>query len=259
MSNYVLGYHDIGYEASYTGGTWRDDLDTGMLNRQLLTAVSKTLDLTDLTLDITLNASIDIAVLGICNHNMSTSGTYRWTAYSDSGRTNVVYDSGIITAYDYLDSIANKTTCDAIDTPVDDAYWRLKITDTNSDGYIQIGRLFMGKRLNTENNMNTGLKLGVDVSNTIIQESIAGIEVIIQSVNIRTAAFSHPAEDTSVGTEFLSMQLRDGVSEPCLFEFNPEVKSNGLSTFIGRSSIISPLDYPSFASNSFSFQIKEII
>jgi len=259
MSNYVLGYRDIGYQASYAGGIWRDDLDSKMLNRQLLTAVARTLGLDDLLLDITLNQSIDIQVLGICNHNISSNGTYKWTAYSDSDRLVEVYNSGEITPYSYLDSIIHKTTCDIIDNPITTAFWRLEITDSNADGYIQLGRLFIGQRFTTGCNMNYGLKLGVDVSNTIIEESTVGIEAIIQAINIRTAAFSHSLESYDSGTEFLAMQLREGVSEVCLFEFNPESKDGGLRTFIGRHSSVSPLDYPSFNVNNFNFQIKEIL
>ena len=260
MKNYVLGFSDISRQATITGGVWRDDLDTKMLKRGLLTAVAKTVDLTTLVLDITLGESKDIQVLGICNHNISPTGTYQWECFSDSGRTVGVYDSTTITSYEYDKSLIHKTTCDSIEIPVTDIYWRLTIVDAgNTEGFTKIGRLFIGERFDPTCNMSYGLKHGIDTKNTIIERSNVGIEAFIQSVRTRTALFTHKYMSIELGEKFFSMQMEMGVSEAVLYEFNPENKAKGLFTFVGRNDTINPLDYPYSKLNALAFNIKEII
>jgi len=260
MGNYVLGYHDIGYNAVFSGGVWRDDLTpSAMLTRPLLTAVARTLDLSELVLDVTLQESIDIQVVGICNHNMSINATYQWQCFSDVDRLNLVYDSGVIAAYAYFDALIHNTTCDALDAPITDIFWRLTINDSNTDGFIEIGRLFMGQRFITEQNMEYGLNIGVDTTNSQMEQSTVGIEAFVQSVKKRTATFSHILTSRDEGTEHLKYQIREGVSQACLFEFDPDNKDEGVRTFIGRNESLSPLDYPQFNVNNYGFNIREII
>lgn len=260
MANFVLGYSDSSLSASYSGGTWRNNLDETMLNNKLITAAAKTLDLTTLVLDITLTSIKDIQVLGICNHNLTTSGTYQWQCFSDAGRTVNVYDSGATNPYSYDEGLLHKTTCDTIDNPVTDVYWRLTITDaTNTDGYVKIGRLFIGKRFTTVDNMNYGLKHSIDTSNTVIEKSSVGIESVIQNVRLRGAVFTNKHVTYAKGEEYYKMQLLMGIGEDVLYEFDPDDKQNGIHTFLGRNESITPLDYPLYNLNDIAFALKEVV
>jgi len=259
MAKYVLGHSDIGVLANYTGGNWKVGLGLELFNRTLLTATSKTVDLSELILDVTLNSSQDIEVLGICNHNISTLGTYQWECFSDSGRTISVYDSGPITPYAYHESIPHKTTCDTLDAPITNVYWRLTINDTNADGYIKIGRLFIGKRFHSTCNMDYGLKHGVDTGKTIVETSTAGVEAFVQSIRSRSALFTHSLGLRAQGNEFYDMQYGSGISENFLYEFDPDEKNKGLHTFMARNESISPLDYPNSNINSMAFSLKEVL
>lgn len=259
MSDFVMGYGDIGYDAFYSGGTWSGTLDEQMLNRQLITAVARTSDATELVLDITLTVSQVIGVVGIINHNMSNIGTYQWLAYSDSNRLTNIYDSGVITAGTYYEHLTNKTTCDSTGD-VSTSYWRLKINDaSNPDGFHQIGRLFFGKRFYPGRNMDYGLKIGVIDDSTDIISSPIGIEIFVDSPNKRTANFTFNQVDYANGDGFIELGLRDGISGACLFEFDPANKSEGTRTFICRQKALSPLDYLSYDINSFSVSLVEII
>jgi len=259
VGNFVLGYSDSSITATYSGGVWRNNLDTTMLNRKLLTAAAKTLDLTELALDITLTDLKDVQVLGICNHNITTLGSYQWECFSDAGRTVSVYDSGVITPYTYDGSILHQTTCDTIDTAVTDPYWRLTINDTNSDGFIKIGRLFIGRRFITVDNMNYGLKHDMDTSNTIIEKSTVGIESVIQNVRLRGAIFTNKHVSYALGESYYKMQLELGIAESILYEFDPDDKANGIHTFLGRNKVINPLDYPLFNLNDIGFALTEVV
>lgn len=260
MGEFTLGYGDIGYSASFTGGTWTGELDYRMLNRQLITAVARTLDLTPLVLDITQTVAEPIDVLGVVNHNLTPSGTYRWTAYSDPSRTTLVYDSGTISAGTYYDYMPNKTTCDRIDSPVNTSYWRLELNDpTNPDGYMQMGRLFMGKRFVPSKNMDYGLKMGISEDNTSIIESPTGIESFVDAPNKRTATFSLSLIGYDIGDNFYRMALRDGIVGACLFDFDPDDKNEGMRTFICRQRTLTPLDYPSYDVNTLAVNLVEII
>jgi len=257
--NFVLGYSDSSITAVYSGGTWRNNLDTSMLNRELLTAAAKTVDLTELILDITLTDTKDIQVLGICNHNITTSGSYQWQCFSDAGRTVKVYDSGVIIPYNYDKSILHHTTCDTLDTSISNAYWRLIINDTNGDGFIKLGRLFIGQRFTTECNMDYGLKHEIDTSNTIIEKSTVGIESVIQNVRLRGALFTNKHISYAMGEIYYKMQLELGIAESILYEFDPENKANGIHTFLGRNKTINALDYPLYNLNDIGFVLTEVV
>ena len=256
---FVLGHSDIGYEANITGGVYRDELDETMLNNSLITAVCRTLDNTELVLDITLNESKDIEVLGIINHNLSTSGTYQWECFSDILRTVSVYDTGVINVYEYNKDLIHPSTCDALDRPITNVFWRLTINDTNAFGYMEIGRLFMGERFVTGCNLSQGYKFGVQTDNTVRLESSIGIEVFPQSVKIREAYLPFDQEEYDVGLDYTKLSLSNGISDALLFEFDPAIKNKGIHTMICRQQAISAIDYPFHNINNFSIHLKEII
>lgn len=258
MSKYILGHNDASLDATYSGGTWRTNLDSSMLNNNYLTAACKTLDLTGLTLLITLNNVIDAKVLGICNHNLSSSATYRWQCYSDSGRTTEVYDSGVITVYSYNEGISYKTICDRLDSSVNNTFWKLTITDSNSDGYIKIGRLFIGEEFELEYNMDYGLTHTISTNDTLSETSDFGVDVLEKRINKRGALFTHTLKTYQNGNDFFSMQLLSGITEEMIYEFNPDDKQGGLYTFICRNTKINPLKYPHYNINDMSLSIEEL-
>ena len=260
MSDFILGHHDIGYKAVFTGGTWATGLGLEMFNRQLITAVARTLDTTSFDLDITLQSSIDIEVLGLVNHNLSSTGTYQWRAYQDSGRTILLYDSGSIIAGNYYDAMQYQTDVVATDQSYDTVYWRLTLDDVgNPQGFYSIGRLFLGERFYPDRNMKYGLALGVEETNSDLNTSQVGIETFVDAPNKRTAVFSFDLMRYDKGNDFFRFSMRNGIIGACLFEFNPEDKQEGLRTFICRQKTLNPLNYVSYNINEFSIGLVEII
>ena len=259
MSDFILGHNDIGYKSTFAGVTWQPDLNDSMLKRELITAVARSLDLSAFNLDITLSVDQPVESLGIINHNLSKTGTYRWRAYSNPARTNLIYDSTTITVGKYYDKMEYQTTCDATGSEISTSYWRLTLSDpSNTYGYFQIGRIFIGQRLYFDKNMDYGLQLGIEETNSDLETSQVGIETFIDVGNKRTATFDFSLLCYNEGNEFLRFSMGNGIIGACLFEFNPDDKQEGLKTFICRQSSLSPLDYSSYNINNFAISLVEI-
>lgn len=265
MSDFVLGHSDIGYlSTSWSGGTWASGLGTGMLNRQLLTAVARTTTTTDLTLDFNLGANVDPEVVGLLNHNLTSVGTVTWEAYSTSAArttgTSPNFTSGALTVGSYDPSLTYQTMVTDCGAPQAYAYWRVKISDSgNPDGFFEIGRIFLGKRFYPERNFDYGLQMGVIESNSDLTTSPIGVETFIDAPNKRTARFSFNLVDYSEGNDFYKFMLANGIVGTCVFEFNPDDFQQGIYTFACRQSALNPLDFPSYNINSFSINLVEII
>lgn len=267
MSDFILGHSDIGYTCTFslTTGTWATNLGAAMLNRQLITAIAKTTSVTGgMVLDFDITISQQTEVLGLVNHNLTSAGTYTWEAYSTSAArttgTTPVYTSGAITAGSYNSDITYKTAITDCGAPQDLTYWRLKLADaSNTDGFFQIGRIFMGKRFYPDRNMDYGLAMGVTEPDSELTTSQIGVETFVDAPNKRTATFSFDLADYAGGNEFFKFSLANGIVGTCLFEFDPANREEGIYSFICRQSSLSPLDFPSYNINSFSINLVEII
>jgi len=263
MSDFVLGNRDIGYFSSFTGGSWKSAFPIRMLNRELITAVARSTTIpsvSDITFDFNLKYNIDIEVFGLVNHNLTSTGTYRFQLFSDIGRTSQVYDSGTITVGIFFDAIKHKTNCHVMTSSINSLYARLTLSDpSNTDGYFELGRVFVGERFYPNRNMTYGMKFGVDDSNSSILESESGIEHFVIYPKKRTVNFSFKHINNEKSIEYSKMQLSDGVIGACLFEFDPSDWQEGVRTFLCRNTALDPLDYNAYNLNSLSMKLTEVI
>lgn len=260
MANFILGYSDVGYLSTFSGGAWDANLPIEMLNDQLISAKAHSSG-TTATIDITTSAedAIDLQAFGIVGHNM-TGGTYQITGYSGGVGAGQVYTSGAVAVGTPVSSLFNKTIVHAANVPYSVRYWRVVLTDgSNPDGYIKVGRIFLGKRLTSLWNADYGLDMGAEDNSTDVIESDTGILLYNRRPIKRTADFSLSLRSYELGDKFMELSVANGISGALLFELDPDNVRGGLYSFIGRSKNQNPLSFPNFNINEFSLSVEEII
>ena len=260
MKDYILGYSDVGYKSSFSGGTWNAALPITMLNNKMLTARAYS-STTNAVIDITVedDDAVDLEAIGICKHNM-TGGTYQIVCYSNALGGTIEYDSGSLPVGTPYEKLFTKTIVHATTSALSFKYWRITLTDAgNTDGFIKVGRIFLGKRFSNERNMGYGLTMITQDKSSKIVSSDSGVETYIKNPVLRGTVFEMKLDNYTSGDEFSKLNIENGLTESLLFELDPDNIRGGLRSFIGRSSSLNPLQYPHFSINEYSFSLIEII
>ncbi len=138
-------------------------------------------------------------------------------------------------------------------------YLTIEIDDTtNPDGYIQIGRFFVGSGIQPTYNMSYGLQdnLG-DLSTGSMSES--GSFWSIERRRLRDVSFVLDWVTLDQGDEIHDMQMTLGtVNEVLYIPYPDDLEKSQRYGFLGRLSELSPIEYPHYNNRSTAFKIKEL-
>lgn len=179
MSNMIISavnYVDSGTltvddEAATLPGTYLQD-------RQLVRVWRNTQTTAQIDVDFGQSRIVDFVAL--VRHNISTTGTIRWRLSTVSNFATTVYDSGVIDAWPIVEEYGtlpwgvfswggylNPTVAadytissfDVLDSTVQARYLRVDISDaSNTDGYLQAGRLISGPAYRPSINYANGVE-----------------------------------------------------------------------------------------------------
>lgn len=259
MGRFIFGYDDESLLATYqSANNFQTNIGVSQLNINYSSAVMRTDDLAPLVIEIDHAADHTFSTLGIVNHNFSPAATVEFQAFSDSNKTNQIYTTGPVTVGDYAIEVAVRTLAMGI-PDTQSAHWKLLVTDAaNPDGYLQIGTLFMGKRFHPDCNMDYGLRHGVEDQYSTRFTSDQGVDTFLTAPKKRTANFALSNRSLDEGNEFFRMMLSTGITRRVLYQFDEDDNINGLYTFMGTLSQLSPLDYPYFQANAMNLSIREL-
>lgn len=214
VSNIFLAWQNRADEATLSGGSWQSTLPiTNMQNRQVQKVARTANALAASTLfDIDLGAPRTIAVLALVVHNISAAGACRIRGSNVSNFASTVYDSGAVNVWPagqipqnlleweednfWLGTMSAQARAgyqspyiNIMATPAYARYWRVEIADTtNSDGYVQIGRLFLANGWTPTVNYNYGAELGYE-DPTPVDTSLSGAEFFDQRSKFRVFSF----------------------------------------------------------------------
>lgn len=130
----------------------------------------------------------------------------------------------------------------------------------NTDGYVEIGRLFMSPAYQPTKNIGYGESIGYE-PNTKILASPSGIEYFDAQNNFRVARFSLNFIDTDEAmSNVFEMQRKQGDSEEILYIFDPDDVNHKLRrSFLGRMRGMSPIEQPYLSLHQSGFEIKELL
>lgn len=122
-------------------------------------------------------------------------------------------------------------------------WWRIDLSDpSNSSGFVQLGRVFMGSMWKPTNGMATGASLGYE-SRSTTTEADDGAEYHTERRGPRVAQFRLEAQTQSDAMfNVLEMQRQLGATGELLFMWDStDTTYQPLRTFMGRLRTLSPL------------------
>lgn len=232
-----------------SSGDWDSDFPLTNLQNYLLPVKARTDAETTTQITLTIPART-ISAIALAAHNLTTTATWRIRLYSDAGGTVLVYDSGVINAWDVDVDTA------AVLPPLsfhfaDDAYSVQVIVidiedDANGDGYLEFGRLIAAPAFQATVNIVYGYAQGLE-NNTEIQVALDGItEYFDEKLPRRTAVMTFPMltrEEAYLQVE--RMYRTVGLKGDVLFA--KDLLSNStkrVTTFLARLQVVNAITQP---------------
>ena len=256
MGKLALGYDNQIDTSTLSGGSWNASYPlTNLQTRQFaLQARSSNALTTSTKLILDCGAIQRIGVCALVNHNLTTVATVRLEGSNNSGFSSLEYDSGALTVYDHTDYAFSFVQAEA-------RYWRISISDTsNPDGYIAIGRVFLGWRFQPAINIAYSPSLSVE-SLTVVQETLGGQEYFDLRPNRRIWTGSWDAmTDSEAYAIWLQVQRGEDVSgEVYLIFDDADTTYRQYTNFIGRMRSLSAIEFPYQDRHTAGFEISELI
>lgn len=284
MGNAIIAYQNRIDESTFGSyGSWESSLPlTNLKNRTLSKVARSTSDANaDTKFRFALTKDRIIGTVAIINHNLSTNATWRYRVFSDSGYTTLNYDSGILEVWptmpvgyfeweddgfwdmrtpeedrDYL----SPTTIHVPSTTVINRYYQIEFfDDANPDGYVQIGRVFVGKKYQPTVNMSLGASVGNE-SRTLIDEAISGAEYFDRRNSYRVARFDLSLLDSSDSLLNADLVKISDTDSEVVFVYDPDDAIGiGRKSFLGRLRTLSAIEQPYTQFYRTAYEIKELL
>lgn len=285
MANCMLGFPNRTDAAMLSGGVWTGTLPLANLQSRVIGKVARTLNtaLASTTFDIDLGAGKKVQVLCLRNHNLSLAATYRITASPLASFATLTYDSGWLDVwpvvypwgtleweddnwwtgkYTIEETQGYTVELDHLMPAMQVArYWRVEISDTsNTDGYVEIGRLFIGPVWQPKINMSYGASVAWETK-TGSGEAIGGSEYFQPRTPYRVAKFAlNWMDQDEAFSQAFELQRRAGIDQEVLFIHDPDDTVHALRRrFLARLRTLSPIEYPHLNINSAAFEVKELL
>lgn len=287
MANLILGFPNQADKATLAGGSWVSTLPlTNLQDRRISKkARSSNATLAATKFTFALDKSRVTGLVAIVGHNLSATATWRVTANTSNSFTTPAYDSG----WDDVWSDVSDVTFGTLEwesdsfwtwkisdeesayypglalniptTAVSYQYWQIEFNDTtNSAGYIQIGRLFIGSTWQVTNNASYGWSLAYE-DGTLIEEGIGGAEYYDTRPRYRVMRigldYLTKAEATSTA---LGASRVLGTTGEVLLIWDKDDSDNIMRrSFLGRLRTLNPIENPDPVRYTTAYEIKEII
>lgn len=241
------------YSVSFTGGSWEVDLPLTNLVDPILQNVARSTDASNPSTQFVINmgAPRNVLVVAIPGSNLSQDATYRIRGYTDAGLTINVFDSGILPVWGIVfpweslafedpsfwtgqtspESVSNypqpiiATMPDYVD--INAQYWKIEFDDTtNTDGYVELNRLFIAGAYQPSINIQYGAQLGWSTS-TVSEESLGGVLFFDERPtrrNLKVNLNVIPLQEAM--NNLFEAYRAQGISRQIFFIYDPEDTAN---------------------------------
>lgn len=285
MANTLIAYPNRADEATLSAGTWTGGLPLANLQTRDIRKFARTSSAaTSATkFDCAFAAPRSIRAVCLINTNLSRDAQYRIRWASDAGFASVVYDSGTVDMYapglvpfgsieweedGFWDGRLSaeqikwypKDLIHILPVNTWAQYLRVEIFDsTNADGYVQIGRLFVGKGFQPNYNISYGRSV-MHSSGTVVAETLARREIFQAKPLVRQDIVDMSFLSVDEGVTLFDMDRQLDVSGELFYSFDPGDTRNLMRwSFLARLEKLSPLTHPMFAIHTKNFALKEIV
>jgi hypothetical protein len=284
MANTIIGYQnriDAVTFAAY--GSWSTSLPLNNIKTRQLSKKARSTDDANASTKFRFSTEIEriVSTLGIIAHNLSVSATWRYRVYSDSGYATLVYDSGTLDvwpsspygSYEWEDAhfwdltptdeeIAyyTKNLIYVIPSIVSAQYYQIEFFDSsNSDGYVELGRIFIGSTYQPVLNMNLGASIGYE-SATVVDTAMSGAEFFDRRDSFRIAQFT--LDHLTYAESILNNDIMkiSGTDLEVLYIWDSADALNlQRRSFLGRLRSLSPISQPYNTRYQTTYEIKELL
>lgn len=242
----ILGYGNQIDGAVLSGGSWETDYPLSRIKTRFLREKARSTG-TTATITIDVGSSQPMAVFALVGMNLSVSAEVQIT--NTSG-----YDSGVLGAYSSGEfGVALSATASR--------YWTIVITDTNNaDGYIEIGRVFIGYKFSPAANIDWSPAFTIE-SRTGVLEALSGPEFFDVRDNRRVwrGKWSWLTDAEAYGVLMAILRQSDVWQEVYLIEEYSDIDYRDQRQFLGRLRAMDAIEWPHLDTHSCGVEIAEVI
>lgn len=284
MANAIIAYQNRIDESTFASyGSWEASLPLSNLKNRTLSRVARSTDLAESStrFRFALAKERPVNVVAIVRHNLSTKAQWRYRAYQDASYTTISYDSGLLEVWPTMSvgfyeweedgfwsmkmpeedrELFTATTIHVPSVAYVIQYYEIEFfDDSNSDGFVELGRVFVGRKYQPTVNMSLGATVGYE-SRTLVDEAISGAEYFDRRNSVRVTRFNLElltAADALLNADLMKMQDTD---QECVFVYDSDdsIGSNRKS-FLGRLRSLSAIEQPYMTMYQTSYEIKELL
>lgn len=270
MGNLILGYSNLIDESALSGGSWESSLPLTNLQDRMLGVVARSSDalMASTQFTIALPENTAARLIALANHNMSLGALYRITGSSDPTFATAEYQSEWAEVWP---RVYNSTDLDwrapnwwsgkytereragynwTLVHDVGSAEylqnWRIEIDDQDhADGFVQIGRLFIGPAWAPPYGMSVDADGGWS-PNTDFQRTRSGAKVFDRRPPARVFNFNTEGLTDDQAMQFaFEVQRMAGIDQEVVFVFDDEDTKHALRRrFLATLQQLSPIRYP---------------
>lgn len=287
MADILLAWNNRTDEGTLSGGSWTATLPLANLQNRQVQKVARSSNATTAATQFTIDLGQprNIGVLALVVHNISVAGTVRVIGSDNPAFTSPLYDSGAVAVWPtgvipaelleweednfWLGTLSQQARAGyqspfILRTGANGQvlrYWRVEISDTtNSDGYVQIGRLFMAQAWTPGVNYAYGAALGYE-DPTLVDTSLSGAEFFDVRSRSRKFRFGlQYLEATEAYAYALELQRTAGISGEVLLVPDSDDAPNAFRrNYVGRLSQVAPVTQPLPDGYEAAFEIKELL
>lgn len=280
MANCLISYPNRVDEATLSAGSWGSTL-ANLQDRQL-SLVARSVDAltTSTVVRFAYAATRSFRCFALVNHNLSEAAQWRIKVGTTAGGAEV-YDSGWIDCWQMAfdlglmpwgtaglwrhidgDEFVGHDRAIVHVAPAgwyDGTHVQIEIDDTtNADGFVQIGRVFLGGGIQPAYNMSYGMSEGW-VDRTEVQTTPGGAEFFQNRRPHRVATFSLDWLSAEEFKRFYEMQRLLGISGEVFYIPDAEdADAQQRQGFLARLQELSMIEYPYVNTRKKAFRVKEL-
>lgn len=282
----MLGVFNRCDSATLSSGSWNASLPLVNLQSRQLGRVARSSDATNTSTKFIadlISTERLIRIVSLVNHNLSLTSQYRIRASSDSGFSTILYDSGVTSVYPAIhplstleweqinfwdgtpgaEDIKGYTTnlCVILPQLVVARYWKVELFDTtNTDGFVEIGRFFIGSGYTPTVNMAIGADIGWQTP-TAVTTTISGAKYFQKRTPYRVANLTLPvlSVDEAMANLF-EIDRRSGIDQEVIYIFDTADTYHALRRrYLGTIKTLSPVQYPYGNALTKTYSIEEVL
>lgn len=282
MESVVIGYQNRIDEATLSGGSWQAPL-VNIQNRRLQAkARSADTTLNNTKFDISLPEGRVIGLVALCAHNFSVDAAVKITIGTTLG-ANDILDSGwqevwpamySTLALDWEDPNYWTGTLEEevraeypsnfiyiLPYKCNASFLRVEVDDTtNSSGYVELGRVFVGKAAKQSKNVAYGAALGWRDDSRIGRNRL-GSKNYEEVTKYRIASFTYDSADRTEALESLfELQRISGTTREVIFvgsDFDYDKGQLVRLAFLGTFNKLDAIQWASLGVHRVGFEIEE--